>query len=84
MNSAIRVIIDEMLSDELIREIGADHKDPCLCVTRICSHVGKQDEELTERRNDAHKHAGEVRRLVALATKHGASAEEIAEARGLT
>jgi hypothetical protein len=50
MTSAIRVIIYVMLSDELIREIGANHKNLCLCVTRICSHVGKQDDELTAAR----------------------------------
>lgn len=42
--TGIRITIEEMLTDEMIREIGADHEDPCVCVTRICGHLRRLEE----------------------------------------
>lgn len=42
----IRISIDEMLTDETIKAIGADHADPAVCVTRICGYVRRLEEEL--------------------------------------
>jgi len=44
----IRISIEEMLDDDTIRDIGADHDDVAVCVTRICGHVRRQEEEIVE------------------------------------
>lgn len=46
-DTGIRISIEEMLSEELIREIGADHEDPCVCVTRLCGYVRRLEEDKT-------------------------------------
>lgn len=48
INAAVRISIEEMLPEDVIREIGADHPDVAVCVTRICSTLILDREEASK------------------------------------